>query len=200
MIFIRTLKPVWPLIWLFSEVFYGGVVFADSLDEAEQAFQRGDYVMAARIVQPLARQGVAQAQYYLGGMYRAGRGVAQDDEKAVYWYQLAARQGAVRAQVDLGGMYLVAGDYGQAMKWYQLASEQGDPQAWILLASMYVTGQEDVAQNLVYAHMWVSLAAATGDQKAIKARDQVASLMTPEQIARSQVLAERCQQQDYKGC
>ncbi|MGQ0556714.1 MAG: sel1 repeat family protein, partial [Nitrospiraceae bacterium] len=48
---------------------------ADSLEEAEFAYDRGEYTQAARLFSPLAEQGVASAQFYLGVMHEKGRGV-----------------------------------------------------------------------------------------------------------------------------
>ena len=54
---------------------------------------------------------------------------------------------------------------------------------------MYVNGQ-GVPQNYVEAHMWFNLAAAqlSGEdrEKYVEARDAVAGLMTPDQIAKAQ--------------
>ena len=44
-------------------------------------------------LQKLADQGNADAQFYLGVMYAIGRGVAQDERKAVEWFRKAAAQG-----------------------------------------------------------------------------------------------------------
>ena len=52
-----------------------------------------------------ADQGFAEAQYILGAMYVAGRGVPQDDAGAVRWYRSAADQGVAEAQGALGAMY-----------------------------------------------------------------------------------------------
>ncbi len=57
------------------------------------AYQRGDYATAIRKFRPLAEQGNAEAQFNLGGMYRQGRGVPQDDAEAMKWYRKAAEQG-----------------------------------------------------------------------------------------------------------
>ena len=69
------------------------------------------------------------------------------------------------------------------------------PSAQQTLGIMYSVGQ-GVTQDYVWAHMWLNLAAsrrpATDQEerdKAIKARDLVASLMTREQIAEAQKLA-----------
>ncbi len=63
-------------------------------------------------------------------MYDRGKGVPQDYQEAVRWYQKAAEQGHAWAQVNLGLMYArgqgLAQDYVQAYRWYTLAAGQGD--------------------------------------------------------------------------
>ncbi|HIN12434.1 MAG TPA: sel1 repeat family protein [Acidobacteria bacterium] len=107
-----------------------------------------------------ADQGVAEAQYTLGGIYREGRGVPQDYAEAVRWYRLAADQGYGEGQSDLGAMYF-----------------QG----------------RGVVQDYVQSHMWRNLAALrqTGQdhELSVNARDALASLMTPAQVAEAQRLA-----------
>ena len=58
--------------------------------EGLAAYKRGDYATAPRELQPLAEQGVAEAQYYLGLMYDLGRGVPRDRVQAHLWLSLAA--------------------------------------------------------------------------------------------------------------
>ena len=53
----------------------------------------------------LAQQGDADAQFELGRSYTIGRGVAEDDQEAVYWYRKAAEQGHADAQFWLGAMH-----------------------------------------------------------------------------------------------
>ena len=53
---------------------------------------------------------------------------------------------------------------------------------------MYADGL-GVPQDYVSAHMWLNLAAATGDEEARKARELVAARMTREQIAEAQARA-----------
>ena len=48
--------------------------------------------------QKAVTQGNAAAQYHLGVCYEDGKGVAQDDTKAVEWYQKAAAQGHASAK------------------------------------------------------------------------------------------------------
>jgi TPR repeat protein len=46
-----------------------------------------------------------------------------------------------------------------------------------------------VPKDYVLAHMWWNLAAAQGDEEAVKNRDIAAGMMTPAQIAKAQRLA-----------
>jgi len=64
-------KPLTFLLALtFLFLFSGSsVVFADDLQDAEDALKREDYETAYKLWLPLAEQGFAQAQYNLGVMY-----------------------------------------------------------------------------------------------------------------------------------
>jgi TPR repeat protein len=53
---------------------------------------------------------------------------------------------------------------------------------------MYYNGHGGT-QDYVQAHMWFNLVAAKGDAAAVKNRDNVASRMTPAQIAEAQKMA-----------
>ena len=70
------------------------------------------------------------AQYNLGVMYYEGRGVAQNYQQALSWYQKAANQGVAGAQYNLGLIYAtgqgVAQDFQQAKAWWQKVLAQPD--------------------------------------------------------------------------
>jgi TPR repeat protein len=170
---------------------------AGPFEDADAAYQRGDYATALRLWRPLAEQGNAPTQYNLGFMYSSGQGVPQDYAEAVKWYRLAAEQGSANAQYVLGIMYAngrgVPQDYAEAMKWCRLATEQGSANALYMLGIMYVNGR-GVPQDYAEAHMWFNLAAsrapASERDEAIKMRNVAASNMTPEQIGEAQRLAQ----------
>ena len=166
------------------------------------AAERGDYVTALREWRPLAEQGIAQAQFNLGGMYDTGRGVVQDYGQAVKWFHRAAEQGIADAQYNLGNMYYdgrgVAQDYGQAVKWYRRAAEQGFAQAQNKLGLMYGLG-DSVVQDYVTAHMWGNIARANGYDSG-KLLDALEQLMSKGQIARAQQRASDCMANQYKNC
>ncbi|WP_249122700.1 DUF2971 domain-containing protein [Pseudoalteromonas sp. M8] len=113
-----------------------------------------------------AQRGDADAQCNLGLMYINGQGVAQSDEKAVEYYQLAAKQGNARGQCNLGVMYAqgkgVAQSDEKAIKYYQLAAEQGNARAQCNLGVMYEQGK-GVAQSDEKAVEYYQLAAEQGD-------------------------------------
>jgi tetratricopeptide (TPR) repeat protein len=104
-----------------------------SLHDGLAAYQRGDYVMALAILEPLAAYGSTDAQVVLGVMYDAGKGVPQDDNAAAKLYRQAADAGNAQAQNNLGVMYEkgrgVDLDFAEAAKWYGLAAAQGFEQA-----------------------------------------------------------------------
>ena len=100
-----------------------------SFQEGVDAYKRGDYDTALKEFLPLAEQGVAVAQFTLGGMYDKGHGVPQDYQEAFRWYRLAAEQGNEAAQGKLGTMYYLGQglpkDNVLAHMWVNLAAAQG---------------------------------------------------------------------------
>jgi len=68
-------------------------VQAQDLQKGFAAFERGQFDVALQELRPLAEQGDAFAQYFLGVMYLTGDGVPQDEAEASRWLHLAALQG-----------------------------------------------------------------------------------------------------------
>jgi len=167
------------------------------------AYNNGDYATALEEWTPLAEQGDAQAQSFLGVMYDFGEGVPQDYKTAVKWYTLAAEQGLADAQYNLASMYKngegVLQDYQTAVKWYTLAAEQGHAKSQYNLGISYAKG-EGVIQDFLYAHMWLNISASIGNDDAPNARKIVEESMTPAQIEQAQALARECVKKEYKDC
>ena len=142
---------------------------AQTLDDAVEAFKRGDPAAAIETLRVLVEQGSAEAQFSLGVMYAEGRGVPQDDGKAVQWFRPAADQGHAEAQVWLGHMYEegrgVPQDDGEAVRWFRLAAEQGNAEARVWLGHMYEEGR-GVPQDDGEAVRWFRLAAEQGNAEA----------------------------------
>jgi TPR repeat protein len=68
-------------------------VAAGPVEDAEAAYERGDYETAVQLLRPLGEQGDAKAQHSLGFLYAKGQGVPQDYAEAVKWYRMAVEQG-----------------------------------------------------------------------------------------------------------
>jgi TPR repeat protein len=82
-------------------------------------------------------------------------------------------------------------DEAEAVKWYRRAAEQGNADAQMRLGVMYGDGRGGLAEDYAEAVKWyrrLSLAAAKGYDCADKC-DNLASKMTPAQIAEAQRLA-----------
>ncbi len=157
------------------------------------AFQSGDYATALKLWMPLAEKDDTEAQRNIGIMFQQGLGVPQSDVEAANWYRRAAENGHARAQQNLGVMYEegngVLQDYAEAAKWYRKAAEGGNVIAKVNLGVMRENGFPGVPLNVVLAHMWFNLAAAQGSADAANFRDELASDMSPEQVAEAQRLA-----------
>jgi len=155
-----------------------------------------DDVEAVKWYLKAAEQGFALAQSVLGDYYYTGRGVEKDDIKAVKWYRKAAEQGLSDSQFHLGGCYImgqgVAKNDVEAVKWYLKAAEQGFALAQAVLGSCYSTGR-GVAKNEVAGYKWVLLAAAQGEETAKKNIPAFESMLSPDQRAEGQRLAQEWQ-------
>ena len=141
-------------------------LWAGPLEDAKAAGMRGDYATSLQILRPLAVQGNATAQLWLGSSYHLGQGVAKDYAEALKWYRLSAAQGNADAQVCIGFMYNmglgVAIDKKEALKWYRLAAERGNALGEFNIGSAYASGEGGVAKNSVEAVRWYRMAAVQG--------------------------------------
>lgn len=142
--------------------------FAD-FSEGVFAHKRGDYVTAYNEFLPLARAGVADAQFFLGSMYSKGEGVTRDFAEAVNWWRKAAEQGNTPSQHLLGTFYAngqgVQQDHARAMKWWREAAKQGDAGAQRNIGVLYASGL-GVPQDYAEAASWFSMAAENGNPSA----------------------------------
>ena len=130
------------------------------------------------------------AQYYLGGMYRVGRGVPQNQIEAAKWYRAAAEQGNAKAQYNLGKMYQsgrgVRRDPQTAIHWFCIAVGNGDPRAMNALGIAHAHGEGDVPNDMARAYFWFSLAVRHGIEEAAENRNAMAAELTAEQITQAE--------------
>ena len=132
-------------------------------------YLRGDFAAALREWRPLAEEGDARAQYYLGVMYANGEGVPENDRQAAYWFRKSARQGNSQSQYHLGILYAngegVPEDDPQAVYWFRKSAKQGDARAQFNLGVIYEFG-EGVPEDDRQAVNWYRQAAEQGHARA----------------------------------
>ena len=163
-----------------------GLMYASGSGVPKDARQAVEWYLKA------AAQGSAGGQHNLASMYSNGEGVPQDAGQAAAWYLKAAEQGYAPAQFNLGNRYArgqgVSMDALQAVGWWRKAAERGLAEAQCNLGVSYSAGT-GVPKDNVQAYKWFSLAASGGNATGVKGREQVAALMTREQITEAQRLA-----------
>jgi uncharacterized protein len=110
-----------------------GASWSADYQRGEKAYKSRDFATALREWTPLAKQGDADAQFYLGIMYFYGLGVTQGSRSAVKWWRLAAEQGDAKSQLKLGIMYFlgegIPKDYVLSYMWFNIAAANGDDDA-----------------------------------------------------------------------
>ena len=153
-----------------------------------------DYLEAVKWYKLAAEQGLAQAQYELAMLYgKSDSGVPSNNEEAVKWMKLAAEQGHGQAQYFLGVAYNmgrgVEQDNKEAVKWWTLSADQGVAKSQIVLAAAYIRGA-GVDKDFVQAHKWFGILVANGEEKLRQYRDNIETVMTPEQLAESRKLTQ----------
>ena len=158
----------------------------------KEAYERGDFDAAYRILLPLAEQGDINAQFKIGSMFLDGEGRERDTKEAFKWYRKAADAGYAEAELVVGfaflfGSRVVKNTY-EAAIWIRKAARKGVHVAQAELGKLYITGK-GVPQNNRLAHAWLSLAADQGVEKAGKARDLLARKMTPAELSEAGSLA-----------
>lgn len=200
-------------------------VVGEDLDKGLDAYNSGDNDTALRELKPLAEQGNARAQAYLGVMYFTGRSVPENETEAAKWYRLAAEQGDALGQLLLGHSYLnsigVAEDHNEAVKWLRKAAEQGFAVGQLAMGEVYYEGQ-GVAQDYVSALMWFTIATANGESKAAetrestenmqhykvdvpveeaaKARERTKNMLQPDAVLEAERRAKICMESNYQKC
>ena len=101
----------------------------DDFQDADDAYERGDYKEAVRLYRLSVEQGHPTGQANLGKMYSEGQGVPQDYKEAVRLYRLSAEQGDAIGQYNLGVMYYngtgVPQDYVSAHMWWNTCGSRG---------------------------------------------------------------------------
>lgn len=160
-----------------------------NLEGAIQALRWGYDRTALSLLRPLTAEGNARAEYWLSDMYENGLGVRADMRAALDLLKKSAEQGFAPAQARLGELYLrgdeAMQDFGAAMRWLSEAALGGNAVAQREVGQMYALGL-GVSRDPAEAYGWYENAARAGDGLAERLRDDIASQMSPQQIAKGQ--------------
>lgn len=139
-----------------------------------------------------AEQGSANAMYKIGNMYSRGEGVPEDDREAATWFRRAAELGHVHAMFRLAVIYehgiSVLESYAESENWYIQSSELGYARAQRNLAYKYQHGL-GVSVDNVKAYAWYLLSAVDGISSVRDEKDELAEVMTTDEIVKAQRLA-----------
>lgn len=144
-----------------------GAARGDDLAQGQAAYRARDYAQAFLLLAPLAEQGVHEAEYVLGEMYRKGAGVVADRGEALVWLTRAAEAGHVPAQIALAQLYEAEGegqDQQRALQWLRRAAESGEAEACFHLGLHHI--RTEAHRDFAEAAHWMRRAAAQGHAEA----------------------------------
>jgi localization factor PodJL len=124
-----------------------------------------------------AKQGLAPAQFRLGGLYEKGIGVRKDLLRARDLYLAAAQKGNAKAMHNLAVLCAEgasgAPDYESAAAWFRKAADHGVKDSQFNLAVLFARGI-GVEQNYAESYKWFMLAANQGDSDSLAKLNEVA--------------------------
>ena len=164
-----------------------------TLDKALLAYSRDDYDIAMALYRPLAEQGNAEAQFRIGDMYEAGKGLPKNYHTALEWYRKAALQGHDGAQNSLGIMYSrgigTSRNMAKALEWYEISAKHGNVAAQLNLCQTYSDGY-DVTRDKIAALMWQKIVSAEVGSDISGVCEISTEGMAQSEIAEAETLAE----------
>ncbi len=132
-------------------------------------YDKGDYRQAMRCYKKAAEVGSCCGMFWIGVMYKYGKGVELDYEEAFKWF----RKVAETESSDAGTIYALIGilyrhgrgikmDKEEALQWFRKGADAGDASAMYYIGCMHQYG-EGVAVDLNEALAWYRKAAEAGD-------------------------------------
>ncbi len=188
-------------LWIGQRLFAAALALALGLatapafagyQEGKAAFDKRDYDTAWKELEPLAKQGNADAMFLVGSMYHLGAGTTVSYKDASDWYRKSADAGKVDAIFTMGVVY--EGGIGQprsiaeAFKWYKKSADRGFYPGILKTANMYGKGQ-GISKDNALAYLWFSIAELrapkdSNDRYELPiVKDRLTTLLTKEQVA-----------------
>tara|TARA_B100000989_G_scaffold244282_1_gene191353 strand:+ start:84 stop:575 length:492 start_codon:yes stop_codon:yes gene_type:complete len=115
------------------------ISFAD-FDKGLKEFNNGNYENALKIWEPLAKEGLSNAQYNVGLMHHNGLGTKQDYKQAYYWLLLSSEQGNLNSIRLISTLYALGNgvkkNYLKSYMWAKIGSDNDDQNSKLLLGEL----------------------------------------------------------------
>jgi len=151
-----------PLLFFIFSILLSTPALSDiktTLKAVDKSIRLRQYSQAVEQLQPLLKQNIAQAQYRMAGLYRSGKGVKSDLDKATGLYKKAAINGLPDAQFTLASILEKQDpdkkNPAETLRWYQAAADQGHRQAIKKLAhlkkSISVNNDPNISQDRIFS-------------------------------------------------
>jgi TPR repeat protein len=131
------------------------------LMQASEAYKAGEYARAHLLYRSLAEQDHCESQVFVGWMLYAGKGVAENRDAAVVWFQKSAALGYPRGAFYLGRSLTAASKHLDAFNWYQTAATGGYVPAIFRLGLAYAYGK-GTSKSLSKAYQYLTEAKKQG--------------------------------------
>jgi len=147
----------------------------------ERAFEW--FLKSAETGDPLAARSVAI-------LYILGRGVEVDPVQYIRWRMISLERGEKYMQLLEAMDQLAAGRRERADQLLQSSAAQNLADAQFLLGELFLEGESNWPQDNAQAHMWMTIAAASGCLEAPAILKRIAEAMSVAQLEQSATLAE----------
>lgn len=119
--------------------------------EFDESVMIGDRVYSITNWKKAAENGNADAQYMLGLLYLAGKGVDKNNDLGIDYIKKAAHQDMPEAQAMLGAIYfedqVIKRDVKESKKWLDIAASNGYAKSQYYLGLIYYDGMEVEKDN-----------------------------------------------------
>jgi len=162
-----------PLLFFIFSVLLSTPALSDiktTLKAVDKSIRLRQYSQAVEQLQPLLKQNNAEAQYRMAGLYRSGKGVKSDLDKATRLYEKAAINGLPDAQYTLASILEKQDpnkkNPAEALHWYQAAADHGYQRAIEKLA--YLKKSNSGKNNLNISQDRIFSAIRTNDLERIR--------------------------------
>src|SRR5271166_6474418 len=128
----------------------GDNAYVTELNDGLIAYSNGEYPLAVRLLEQLAKKDVSLAQLLVGRQFASGLGTPQDCDRAVTWLTRAAKNGNGEAAFDLASFSeqgrCVPHSASQTLTWYEVAAANGNTEAPNAIGEIYL-GRGDIAPD-----------------------------------------------------